>query len=83
MTSSSIVNSAGLVFDIVGAILLIKFGIPNKIDPKGRMVIEWDAVDQDEIKKANAYKRWSNISILLIIFGFLLQLISIFSKPLL
>ena len=78
MTYSSIVNSAGLVLDIIGAILLIKFGIPNKIDPEGRMAIEWDDTDQAEIKKAKTYQRWSDIAILLIILGFALQLLSNF-----
>jgi hypothetical protein len=38
MTCSSIINSAGLILDIVGAMLLLKFGIPNKIDPEGAVL---------------------------------------------
>jgi hypothetical protein len=68
----------GLILDIIGAFLLVKYGIPNKIDPEGTMTIAWDEVDQAEIKKAKIYQNWSNIAISLIILGFVFQLISNF-----
>jgi hypothetical protein len=78
MTCSSIVNSIGLVLDIIGAILLIKYGIPNKIDPEGTVHLDLEGEDQSEIKKARIYQKWSNMAISLIILGFVLQLISNF-----
>ena len=78
MTYSSIINSTGLLLDIVGAILLLKFGIPNKVDPDGTTYRITSEIDNDEVEKAKLYQRWSNIAILLIVLGFLLQLISNF-----
>lgn len=78
MTWSSIINSAGLVLDIIGALLLIKFGIPNKIDPSGAIYRTVSQIDNAEIQRAETYQRWSNIAIKLIILGFVLQLVSNF-----
>ena len=78
MTTSSIINSLGLVLDIIGAMLLLKFGVPNKIDPSGTEYRVTSDVNSAEIEKARVYQRWSNFAILFIILGFLLQLISNF-----
>jgi len=78
MTISSIINSIGLVLDIIGAMLLLKFGIPNKIDPEGTIHLIIGEKDTVEIEKGKRYKRWSNIAVFLIIIGFILQLISNF-----
>ena len=75
MCSTSI-NSLGLILDIIGALLLIKFGIPPKIDREGHQHWILEQVDQSEIEKARLYDRWSNIAILLIVVGFVLQLVS-------
>lgn len=78
MTCSSIINSVGLFLDIAGAILLLKFGIPNKVDPEGTIYRVISQKDTNEIEKGKLYKRWSNIAVFLLIFGFVLQLISNF-----
>jgi len=71
-------NSIGLVLDIVGAIILFKYGIPEKIDKDGNVHLLLEDVDEDEIKKAKKYKLYSRIGIMLLIIGFSLQLISNF-----
>jgi len=73
---STLVNSIGLILDIIGALLLIKFGIPPKIDREGHMHLVLEQVDQDEIEKAGAFDRWSTFAIWLIVAGFALQLVS-------
>jgi len=73
---STLVNSIGLILDIVGALLLIKFGIPPKIDREGHMHLILEQEDQDEIQKARIYDRWSTFAILLIVAGFIFQLVS-------
>ncbi len=69
------ITSFGLILDIIGALLLIKFGIPPKIDREGHILIALEGVDEAEILKAKIYDRWSTFSIILIVLGFILQLI--------
>ena len=75
---STFVNSFGLILDIVGALLLIRFGIPPKIDREGHIHLILEQMDQDEIHKAKRYDCWSSFAILLMVVGFILQLISNF-----
>ncbi len=70
------VNSIGLILDIVGGLLLFKFGLPPKIDPQGHIHLTLVQVDEDEIKTAKRYGQFSQIAVILIIIGFLLQLAS-------
>jgi len=73
---STQINSIGLVLDILGALLLIKYGIPPKVDREGHIHLITEQVDGAEIQKARSYDRWSTFAILLIILGFALQLLS-------
>lgn len=73
---STQINSIGLVLDIFGALLLIKYGIPPKIDREGNIYFIAEGVDEAEIQKARNYDRWSTFAILLIVLGFALQLLS-------
>jgi hypothetical protein len=76
MFSSSFVNSLGLVADIIGALMLTKFGLSPDIDPQGRQSLLLEDEDQEQIAKGKVYKRWSRIAIWLIVLGFVIQLIS-------
>lgn len=76
--NNTFVNSLGLALDIVGALLLIKYGIPPKIDREGHQHLILERVDNSEIAKAKIYDRWSTFAILLIVAGFFLQLLSNF-----
>ncbi len=74
--NSTQINSTGLILDILGALLLIKYGIAPKVDRKGHIHIITEQVDEAEIQKARSYDRWSTFAILLIVLGFALQLLS-------
>ena len=70
------INSFGLLLDIAGALLLIKFGIPPKLDREGRVNLVLSQTDEKQVRKAKLYDRWSTLAIVLIILGFALQLFS-------
>ncbi len=69
-----LVNSLGLVFDIVGVILVWRFGLPDPIDRTGAVGIAQMKVDTEQIKKGARYDCWGRIGLVLIILGFVLQI---------
>lgn len=78
ISCSIFVNSAGLVMDIFGAILLWKYGLPDVINRDGLEVITVSQVNEAEVAKAKTYDRWSQLGLTLLIVGFIFQLISNF-----
>ena len=72
-----VVNTVGLLFDIGGAILLFRFGLPSKW--RGRDLRAVEDSDADEIERINLNRRiqtGANWGLRLLIFGFILQLIA-------
>lgn len=67
----------GLALDIVGAILLWRFGLPEHISPSGAVHIIGEKPDEAETRKAQGYKRWSVRGIGLLVAGFALQLLGV------
>jgi len=56
LISSKFLSSIGLIFDIIGVIIIFKFGLPESINRKGTLpFIPCDDVDIDEIKKAQQF----------------------------
>ncbi len=78
MECHTLINSLGLIINIIGSLILLKFGLPNRISPEGHISLILEGVDQDEINKAKIYKRWSFIGIIFLIVGFVFQLASNF-----
>jgi hypothetical protein len=68
-------NSIGLVLDIVGAIILFKYGLPENINRKGEVGLVTGETDAEEVAKAELYDRWGRVGLILLILGFALQLI--------
>lgn len=61
MVFGSIINSLGLILDIIGALLLLKYGIPNKIDPEGHnnLILEQeDAAEKQKLKFTKTGLMW-------------------------
>ena len=69
-------NSFGLLLDIAGALVLLRFGLPPRVDPEGHIHLIAEQVDQSEIALGKRYRKWSNVGVILLVAGFALQLIS-------
>jgi hypothetical protein len=72
------VNSVGLVFGIIGAYLIWKFGLPASIDRAGAEHIITEQTDEEEVKLAKKYDFRSGVGFWFVIVSFLFQLISNF-----
>lgn len=66
----------GLLLDIIGAILIYKYGLPEEVSRSGTTVIIMEQEDEDEKLKALKYDKCSRIGFWLLIIGFMFQLIS-------
>lgn len=72
-----IVNTIGLASDIVGAILLFKFGLPSKWrDVPLRAISETELEEQQRHSTNKQIQRGARWGLSLLIFGFALQLIA-------
>lgn len=78
ITCTVIINSLGLILDILGGLLLLRYGLPPKIDPEGHIYLITRQVDETEITTAKRYHKWSRLGIILLTIGFFLQFISNF-----
>lgn len=72
----SLLNEVGLLFDIVGVVLLWRFGLPPSVDRMGYKYIVTSDRNEAEIASAKRYDLLSHIGLGLIVVGFLLQLLS-------
>lgn len=78
MNSFEIINNLGLFLDIIGAILIAFYGIPPKVDREGTVLLAVKKGKKEELKKAKKYDFISGLGFALLIFGFILQIISNF-----
>lgn len=80
MTCTTVLSSIGLVMDMIGVLLLWKFGLPEPISRKGHVNLISEKSDQTEIAKAKVYDRLAFVAVSLLLLGFALQLLSNFVK---
>lgn len=80
MTCATVLSSVGLVMDMIGVLLLWKFGLPEPISRKGHVNLILEQSDQTEIAKAKVYDRLAFVAVSLLLLGFALQLLSNFVK---
>lgn len=69
-------TSIGLCLDILGVILLWKFGLPPRVDRTGAQHYIRPKRDEAEIKKGKLFDQISHFAVGIIVLGFILQLIS-------
>lgn len=80
VTTSTIVNNLGLLLDIVGVIMVWRFGLPEALSRTGAQYIVTEQTDEIEKAKAMKFDRLSKVGLSLIIGGFMLQLLSNFIR---
>lgn len=78
MSISNIINSIGLVSDIIGAVLIWRYGLPESISRTGAINLILEQADEIEAAKARRYDCIARCGLALLIGGFVLQLISNF-----
>lgn len=72
--------SVGLVLDIVGALLIWKFGLRESINRRGESSLPLEEGDHEMFALAKVCDRRSWIGMLLLVAGFALQLASKFLR---
>lgn len=75
MTAQQIVNCIGLIFDIVGVVMLFFLGLPSDLDKHGA-IYSAVTINDTHVNKWKKVNKLSKIGLSLIVFGFALQLIS-------
>ena len=68
-----VINSTGLALDIGGVILLFIYGLPAEV--RKEQIIYWGE-GKEQVEKWKHYKKLSNLGLILLVIGFLLQLVS-------
>lgn len=70
------INTIGLFLDLIGVLLLFKFGLPSNVDKNGYIGLILEQEDENEKLKWKKYNFWSKIGLGFILIGFILQIIS-------
>ncbi len=78
MSTSNLANSIGLVCDIIGAVLIWRYGLPIPISRSGARYLVMQQKNETEIAKARRYDCITRWGIILLVSGFVLQLVSSF-----
>lgn len=74
--TAACINDIGLLLDIIGAILLFKFGLPASIDRNGHTHFVVKGINEEEVKRGKLYDKWAKVGLSLLILGFTFQLLS-------
>ncbi len=65
----------GLALNLAGAIIILRFGLPPRVSESGMGYLALESVDEGEIKKGKKYRMISRIGLILLVVGFLFQLL--------
>jgi hypothetical protein len=76
---TSILTGIGLTLNIIGTLLIWRFGLPEPINKTGAIHLILEQTDEDEIRRAKRYNRFSLLGVALLVLGFLLQLVALFA----
>jgi hypothetical protein len=78
MSTSALINSVGLASDIIGALLVWCYGLPEPLSRTGAVHLILEQTDDAEKAKAKQYDRKARWGVGLLVAGFALQLLSNF-----
>lgn len=78
MTIPNILNIIGLILNIIGVLMLYKYGIPQMIDRSGAIFLICEKESEESKSNAKKYDKCSHIALAFIIVGFFFQLLSYF-----
>jgi len=78
MITANILNIIGLSFDIVGVLMLFKFGIPPMIERGGAIFLVAEENNEEEKKKAKIYDYCSYTALFFLVLGFGFQILANF-----
>ena len=78
MLLPNIVNSIGLIFDIVGVILLFFCGLPSKVNRGGATLFSSLSLGEtpEGVKRWERFEFLSKLALVLLVLGFVIQLVS-------
>jgi len=77
MDFSNIINSIGLGLDIIGVLILFKYGLPSKMHMPPKLLLENDLAKKEKQENKNI-KRWAHAGLIILLIGFILQFIGNF-----
>jgi hypothetical protein len=69
-------SPVGLVLDVIGAILIFNYGLPEEVSRTGAVYRIDEEEDADEKSKAKKYDKYSKCGFYLLILGFVLQFLA-------
>ena len=76
-TLAEIINSLGLALDIVGVVLIFRYGLPEEVNRTGASYFTNSPdPESEDAKKAKRYDKLSRFGLILLVAGFTLQIIS-------
>jgi hypothetical protein len=78
---TSILAAIGITTNMVGTLLMSRFGLPEPTSKAGNMLIEAAQTDPTQIQMARLFRRLASGGAALLVLDFLLQLIAVLAQP--
>ena len=76
---ANIANIGGLAANLVGVILLFRYGMPYRVRTEGETYLVLNGpLNQKEIKADRRYDRWGKLGLVLIVLGTIAQIGALF-----
>jgi len=76
MITIQLLNVFGLSLDILGVLILFKYGLPADVIKDGIEPMHFGSTNPKEAEKYIKYKKRSRFALLLILLGFILQILA-------
>jgi hypothetical protein len=77
MTCANVVNIGGLVANLVGVILLFRYGMPFRVRTRGASYELREEVDQTAVRAERRYDALGVLGLTLIVFGTAAQIVAV------